>query len=406
MFFSSLWRSILMILLIGATGCATGPASINPYFDMPPDGLPKGEHELYNRALFQLKNNYPDNSIKLWKRFLEHNPRSFRGNNNLGMAYYSNDQLESSVTAFETALALEPFDLKIKDNLKRSLRFEATILRENKEFGKAIQRLQRVRILTALPGKEKVALEIEQLQDLIFEQVKRANTLENYVAFVEKYPDNPINADEARRQIAKMKPQEAPLGKFPDMQEEFMPVPGQRPTKSMQEDFIAEDFVPELVKPVRKPPPVSPPMLKETIEIVAETKKPGEEDEIPSDIQDEDDPGMEEVSESPKPQAMKQPIPMEALGEAGPDPSMEMKRETPSMASTAAQSLPIKRVRIVTRKTPLRVRENPETKSHVVAQIPKDSVVPVFQEKNGWYQIEYQKGKKGWISKKYSTSAP
>lgn len=169
--FTFLLRSILMILLVGATGCAHGPASINPYFDIPPDGLPKRERELYNRALFQLKNNYPDNSIKLWKRFLELNPRSFRGYNNLGMAYYFNDQLESSITAFETALALEPFDLKIKDNLKRSLRFEFTILRENKEFRKAIQHLQRVRMLAAFPEKEKAALEIEQLQNLIFEQV-------------------------------------------------------------------------------------------------------------------------------------------------------------------------------------------------------------------------------------------
>jgi len=38
----------------------------------------------------------------------------------------------------------------------------------------------------------------------------------------------------------------------------------------------------------------------------------------------------------------------------------------------------------------------------VVAQIPKNSVVPVFQETEKWFQIEYQKGKKGWISKKYS----
>ena len=118
------------------------------------------------------------------------------------MAHYSNDQLEKSISAFETALALEPFDLKIKDNLRRSLRFQITIQRENKDYEKAIQDLEKVKKLTDLPGKEKVELDIEIFQDLIFEQVKRANTLENYETFLANYPDSPKNSDEARRQIA------------------------------------------------------------------------------------------------------------------------------------------------------------------------------------------------------------
>jgi hypothetical protein len=407
MYSTPLWRIILMILLIGATGCATGPESINPYFETPPDRLPVTEQELYNKALVQLKNNHPDDSIKLWKRFLEHNPRSFKGYNNLGMAHYSNDQLEKSISAFETALALEPFDLKIKDNLKRSLRFQVTILRENKDYEKSILLLERVKELTAQPGKEKVALEIEQLQDLIFEQVKRTNTLENYEAFLEKYPDNPINADEARRQIATMKPQESPMGKFPEMQDEFISAPGQRPSKSMQESLVSEPFVPEPAVPAPSP------IQKETIEIVAETQKPDEEEEIPLDIQD--DPAMEEavdvpappkapealkVPEAPRPRAMKQPEPMEPLPTSESD--MEMKRETSSMDSQTPKSLPTKRVRIETRHAPLRVRMEPDALSKVVAQVPKGSIVQVFQEEKGWYQIEYKKGKKGWISKKYS----
>jgi len=151
-----LLRVILMISLIGLGGCAMGSASVAPYFERPPERLIKAEQELYNRALDKLKNNHPDDSIDLWKRFLERNPRSFRGYNNLGMAYYSSDQLEKSITAFETALALEPFDLKIKDNLKRSLRFQVTIQRENKDYEKAILHLERVKKLTDLSGKEKV----------------------------------------------------------------------------------------------------------------------------------------------------------------------------------------------------------------------------------------------------------
>ncbi len=394
-----LWRIILMISLIELGGCATGPVSVNPYFEMPPDRLPKAELELYNRALDKLKNNHPDDSINLWKRFLENNPRSFRGYNNLGMAHYSNDQLEKSISAFETALALEPFDLKIKDNLRRSLMFQITIQRENTDYEKAIQDLEKVKKLTDLPGKEKVELDIEIFQDLIFEQVKRANTLENYETFLAKYPDSPKNSDEARRKIAKMKPQEAPLGGFLEMQDEILPVPGQRPTRFLEEASVPEVFVPE--------PPASPPIRKETIEIVAETQKPDEGEEMATEMQDEMmDPVMEEVPETPKPSTMKRPKPMEKMADSAPDPDMEMKREKPAMVPPAQEPKSTKWVQIMTRNTPLRVREKPDAQSKVVAQIPKGSLVPVFLEAKDWFQIEYQKGKKGWIAKKYSKLAP
>ena len=398
-----LLRVILMISLIGLGGCAMGSASVAPYFERPPERLIKAEQELYNRALDKLKNNHPDDSIDLWKRFLERNPRSFRGYNNLGMAYYSSDQLEKSITAFETALALEPFDLKIKDNLKRSLRFQVTIQRENKDYEKAILHLERVKKLTDLSGKEKVELDIETLQDLIFEQVKRANTLESYETFLAKYPDNPKNSDEARRQIAKMKPRDTPLGEFPELQDELLTAPGQRPTRSLEEAFVPEPFIPG---PMERPP-ASSPVYKETIEIVAETKKPDEGEEMSAEMQDElMDPVMEEVSETAKPSAVKRPKTIEPMAEPALDPGMEMKREKPAMAPPAPEPKSTKRVQIMTRKTPLMVREKPDAQSKVVAQIPRNTVVPVFQESKDWFQIEYQKGKKGWISKKYSKLAP
>ena len=264
MFPSSILRVLLIVFLFAIAGCSTGPNPINPYFEMPPERIPKVEMELFNRALKQLRNNQLDNSIDLWKRFLEHSPRSFRGYNNLGMALYSNDQLVPAIQAFETALALEPFDQKIKKNLKRSLRFQVTIQRENKDYPAAIGHLERVKKLTDLAEKEKVALQIETLQDLIYEQVKRANTLQNYEAFLAKYPDNPKNSDEARRFISKMKPQESTLGEFPEMQSEILPTPAQR-TTSQQEGVV----VPEPVQSF----PNLPPIRKESIEIVAEVPK-------------------------------------------------------------------------------------------------------------------------------------
>ena len=381
MFPSSILRVLLIVFLFAIAGCSTGPNPINPYFEMPPERIPKVEMELFNRALKQLRNNQLDNSIDLWKRFLEHSPRSFRGYNNLGMALYSNDQLVPAIQAFETALALEPFDQKIKKNLKRSLRFQVTIQRENKDYPAAIGYLERVKKLTDLAEKEKVALQIETLQDLIYEQVKRTNTLQNYEAFLAKYPDNPKNSDEARRFISKMKPQESTLGEFPEMQSEILPTPAQR-TTSQQEGVV----VPEPVQSF----PNLPPIRKESIEIVAEVPKRDEVQEFSEEIQE---PVMEEET-PPEPPAIKQ-SPVE---EVAVDPDMEMKREK----STVQQPAPTRRVQITTKEAPLSVRAEPDVRSKALAQVPKGSVVPVFQEAKDWFQIEYQKGKKGWISKKYS----
>ena len=381
MFPSSILRVLLIVFLFAIAGCSTGPNPINPYFEMPPERIPKVEMELFNRALKQLRNNQLDNSIDLWKRFLEHSPRSFRGYNNLGMALYSNDQLVPAIQAFETALALEPFDQKIKKNLKRSLRFQVTIQRENKDYPAAIGHLERVKKLTDLAEKEKVALQIETLQDLIYEQVKRANTLQNYEAFLAKYPDNPKNSDEARRFISKMKPQESTLGEFPEMQSEILPTPAQR-TTSQQEGVV----VPERVQNF----PNLPPIRKESIEIVAEVPKRDEVQEFSEEIQE---PVMEEET-PPEPPAIKQ-SPVEKVAV---DPDMEMKREKP----TVQEPVPTRRVQITTKEAPLSVRAEPDVRSKALAQVSKGSVVLVFQEAKDWFQIEYQKGKKGWISKKYS----
>lgn len=392
MFPSSKMRVFSIILLFAVGGCATGPNPINPYFEMPPERLPKAELELYSRALTQLKNNHLDNSIELWKRFLEHNPKSFRGYNNLGMALYSHDQLVPSIQAFETALALEPFDEKIKNNLKRALNFQVTILEENKDYDNAIEHLERVKQLTDLEEQEKVALRIEIIQDLIYEQVKRANTLEEYEAFLQKYPDNPKNSDEARRIIAKMKPQESTLGEFPEMQSEILPEPAERTTSPIKEAIVPEpmDSVPTL-------PPAQnlPPVHKESIEIIAEVPKDEEKTEMqePKMVPEM----MPEVKEQapPIPPVVKQ-FPIEKVPV---DPDMEMKREKPTVVK---EPKPTGKVRITTKDAPLRVRAEPDIRSKVLAQIPKGSVVPVFQEAKDWFEIEYQTGKNGWISKKYS----
>ena len=64
---------------------------------------------------------------------------------------------------------------------------------------------------------------------------------------------------------------------------------------------------------------------------------------------------------------------------------------------------------IVTKGNPLNVRRNPSASSPVVASLPNDSKVPfvaatnnVASGKGVWFQVEYSKGKLGWVSSGYS----
>jgi tetratricopeptide (TPR) repeat protein/V8-like Glu-specific endopeptidase len=179
--------------------------NVDSYFEIPPENLPISARELFSQALQQQKINNLEFSIDLWSRYLKMNPRSFRGYNNLGMAHFANDHLSLAISSFETGLVLKPIDRKIRDNLKRTLRFQVTLLRENKDYDAGIHFLKRIAELSVESEREKVALEIETMEDRIFEEVKRSNTLEDYEAFLNRYPNSPKNSDEARRLIARRK---------------------------------------------------------------------------------------------------------------------------------------------------------------------------------------------------------
>jgi tetratricopeptide (TPR) repeat protein len=258
-------RILIGVFMFWVAACATAPRTINPYFEMPPDHLLKAEWKLFALALQQQKSNKQEDSIDLWKRFLKNNPRSFRAYNNLGMAYYTNDQLLPAISAFETGLTLEPFDHKIKKNLKRTLRFKVTLLRENKDYDAAINFLKRIFELSKEPTREKVALEIETLEDLIFIQVKRSNTLENYETFLARYPNSPKNSEEARRQIARMKLQGFSTSELPTRKSNSSYSPS---------SVISESIAIESMETPKAS--MSDPIIREeTIEIVAEPQLGG-----------------------------------------------------------------------------------------------------------------------------------
>ena len=206
-------RFLILVFLLGAWSCAKAPQAVNPYFEMPPEHLLISERELFSLALQQKRNNKLKSSIGLWTRFLENNPRSFRGYNNLGMVYYANGQLPLALAAFENGLDLEPFDQKIKENLKRTLRFQVTLLRENKDYDTAIESLKRIAKLSEEPERKKVLLKIHTMVNNIFEQVKRSNSLEEYEVFLAQYPNNPRHSAEARRRIERIKSQKPSMVK-------------------------------------------------------------------------------------------------------------------------------------------------------------------------------------------------
>jgi tetratricopeptide (TPR) repeat protein len=455
-----LWHLIISgIFMIGA--CATVPRPNNPYFEMPPDQLLQAERELFSLALQQQKNNKLKSSIELWKRFLANNPRSFRGYNNLGMAHYTNDQLSPAISAFEKGLALETFDNKIKDNLKRTLKFQVTLLRENKDYDAAILFLKRISELSEEPEKEKVALEIETMEDRIFEQVKRSNILEDYEIFLARYPNSPKNSDEARRQIVRMRQQAAvKIPKIaiqednspssPDMKlNPFVPESMEMPKSSMSEAVISKDTIEivtaeklrseELLK-ADEFPEGEEPMLDPKLEVMGETparemkqkmseekptmKKPlvPESMKAPKSSMSEavisedtieivtaEKPRSEELLKADEFPEGEEPMLDPKLEVMGETPAREMKQkmseEKPTMKKPPVKAIamkPVKKVKITTKTTPLRVRADPFSKAEVVGQLPTASIVPMFQETGQWYQIEYLPGKKGWISKTYS----
>ena len=95
----SIFRLLIFSFLFVIWSCFSAPRTVNPYFAMPPDHIIKDGRKIFTQALQQQKNNKMESSIDLWKRYLENEPKSFRGYNNLGMAYYSNDQLSEALSA-------------------------------------------------------------------------------------------------------------------------------------------------------------------------------------------------------------------------------------------------------------------------------------------------------------------
>lgn len=176
-------------------GCATAPSQFS---NIPSQPLSKFDRELFARAtLHQLKGQI-DSAIVLWKKFLQRNPNSFEVRNNLGLLYYANDEIVKAIYHYDQGLKLRPREDQLKMNLVRALKVQSAIFEENREYDEAIVGLSRIVRLSPAKEQEAIERQIEALEDLIFKQVKKSDSMGEYQEFLKKYPRSPGNSDEAR----------------------------------------------------------------------------------------------------------------------------------------------------------------------------------------------------------------
>lgn len=332
----------------------------SPLFEKPPEKILFSDKDVFNQALELHQKGQVQTAIQLWKKFIDQQPKSFEAFNNLGMSYYANDNLDSAVECFESALKLKPSNKKIRDNLIRTLQFRSTLFKENKEHPKAVADLQKIGALADPITKEKILKEIEQEQDIIYKQVKQTNTIPAYKVFAKQYP-NSIFAEKAKARIAKLAPQPTDRNKF-----ENRPVPP-RSTQGKQPG-----------KPRISPGVIPMPKAEGYMNKEKMVEKSASFPVSPA-------------STSLTPKAGK------------PSPGREKNEQAASVPPKNHPKIKPLKVKITTETTPLNVRKAPSTKSPIIGKVTKGTTHSVLEEKESWFLIVYSKGKAtGWISKQFS----
>jgi tetratricopeptide (TPR) repeat protein len=393
-----LLKSILLsILILGFFGCASlqnkdgENFSGSPYFEEPPDKILFSDKELYTQALNLQYKGQLQSAIQLWQKFLAERSQSFEALNNLGMAYYSNDQLDSSIESFESALAIQPDNARIKSNLSRTLRFRVTLERENREYAKAVMDLQKIIPLSGKDQQEKVLREIESVQEKIFEEAQKLNTTEAYEQFIKSYPDS-VYASKAKDMLKLLNPT-AELAKEPA--KEFLP-PITEAKKEVETQFEeAAPLVEEKLMESSSMMESKTPEMKMENPAMMDTKisepKMGEPPMMDTKMED---PGMMDTKMSD--------MDMGTDGMAIDIPESELMVDKNDPVMDMGSSSKVRQVKIMTKRTPLNIRAKPSARARVIGKVKKGAVVRLIEETSEWYHIAYATGKTGWISRKYS----
>ncbi|MDP7611820.1 MAG: SH3 domain-containing protein [Nitrospinaceae bacterium] len=370
----------LITLILLVTACATAPSQ---FFDSAPGRIPMSDQELFSRALAHQKKGQIEPAIGLWEKFLQKYPQSFEARNNLGLLHYSNDEITLAISQLKQGLNLEMSSVKIRENLTRALKVRVAILEENKEYDRAVVDLNQIAQFSRIEEQEKIERQIESLEDKIFEQVKKSNLLEEYQGFLEKYPNSPRNSDEARllikelQQIEEIK-KEDPFSVIPESDLETEP-------PAMSEEMVEESFAPDEM------PDVPQSLPEETIETVKESVAPESAPAPPVEVSP---PAEPEVVAKPVPMVNPAPVvPTEPV----PQPTAKVEPKAEPAPPPAPKMVEVIKARV------LNVRAEPKVEiGNIVYKLKKGAKTVYVGENEGWYQVEYTKGKKGWISKQYS----
>jgi hypothetical protein len=430
----------ILIAVQGCAGATLNPFVEKPYFASPPSQISRADQELFDRALFRQTNNRIQPAIKVWQQFLEKYPRSYEARNNLGLVYFEDDQLDAAIIELDTAMSLEPSEMKIKKNLMRALKFKAILYKEARDYNRAVDTLKRAQEISTPEEKERIGYRIEKYEDKAFEQAKRVNTLEAYQAFLIRFPESSKNSDEARMKIEGLKhradavpeKQVEPdaLTKAPPanvenegMDADNVLLEGLTMEKGNKEDMEGEapkvnDLTEKKMEPavIGLKPPIGEDSGNEAMEKVEMADKTTPVVESldngfipvqPLEVPRSDEQKIEIATHpEPKPPTGVTLFPAE-IPEASPmkpkvsSPAPVISPPTQDDFPEVAQA-PQKKVKIVTRQDPLRVRAEPTSDSRVLATVAKGSLVPLVKEENGWYKIKISDGEMGWVSKKYS----
>ncbi len=363
-------RVLCITIFFGLTACASvGDMKTefkgSPYFEDPPARTLFSDKELFNQALSLQYKGQLQPAINLWQKFVTEHSRSFEAINNLGMAYYSNDELDKAIESFESALELEPANARIKKNLRRTLRFRITLHKENREYGPAIKDLKKISALSPKDRKERILREIEDLQEKIFSEVERINTVAEYQNFLANYPTG-IYANKVREKLKELAPQLAEAA--PEKPKEFLPAlmpespPGEtqaepKPSPQMESEKALSDTL------IEEPEPSMPEtlMAKETM------------------LPDESTMGKTQIMKKELTESMTSP----AAGE--PEPQSR-----------------IRKVQIVTKSSVLNIRVQPSLQARVIGKLKKGAKVRVIDENTKWYRVVFATGKDGWVSKRFA----
>ncbi len=389
----------LILSILG--GCASAPQRV---FKAPAPAVTRASKALFEDAFEAQEKGQYRKAISLWKQFLNAEPDSIQGHNNLGMVFYAEDRLSESINELETAWKLEPKNDIVLRNLSRSLQFQVALLKENREYERAIRHLQRLQEISKPEDFQKVQFMVEELEDRIYEQVQNANTAEKYRWYLKHYPTG-INAEKARKKLAVLEDRQSSLiQSFEDRE----PVDNSGVLESDPEanDLdsmnISEEDVSASQPVIAEQPVVEEPVLEES-PVDPEADRASIEE---SPVMEEDAVG--EVT----PETVPEPV-AQTPAQVEPDKETQVPDEEPSEL-TEIEPAPVKEPEakapkkyqvVITLGNPdssLRVRAEPNTKSPVLTGLKHGQVRSYIEENEGWYKIEYAPGKSGWVSKKFS----